>query len=83
MTLVHLEGEVALNSLLKVIKCRCMTNCIMALCFCCKYSLHCLSACKLSHGTSYTNGGTEPINLLDIIDSDKFIDDDDTDFFNE
>ena len=83
MTPVHLEGEVAPNSLLKVIKCSCTTNCTRASCSCRKYGLHCLSACKLCRGTNCTNRGTESIDLLNVMDDDELTDDDDIYFFNE
>jgi len=83
MTPVLLEGDIAPNSLLKVIKCSCTTNCTRASCSCRKYGLHCLSACKPCRGTSCANRGTESSDLLDLMDNNEFIDDDEIYYFNE
>ena len=82
MTPILLEGDIAPNSLLRVIKCSCTTNCTRASCSCRKYGLHCLSACKPCRGTSCANRGTETCDV-DLMDSDKVIDDDEIYFFDE
>jgi len=51
----QIDGEVAPEHILTVVRCKCKGNCASALCSCQKNGLHCVSACSSCHGTECSN----------------------------
>jgi len=52
---IHIVGDVAPENILKVVRCKCKSNCSSALCSCRQHGLHCVSACSTCHGNDCTN----------------------------
>jgi len=52
---IQSTGKVAPDHVLRVVRCKCKSNCQSALCSCRKHGLHCVSACSNCHGTDCTN----------------------------
>jgi hypothetical protein len=69
---VQFEGQVAPDSVLTVVRCKCKGDCSSALCSCKKYGLQCVTACSNCHGTDCSNA--LPHNAHDI-DEDSDVDD--------
>jgi hypothetical protein len=70
---VQIEGQVAPDSVLTVVRCKCKGDCLSALCSCKKHGLQCVTACSNCHGTDCSNA--LPHNAHDI-DEDSDVDDD-------
>jgi cytochrome c553 len=50
-----LDGPVAPDNVLNVVRCKCKDNCSSALCSCRKHGLTCVTACSNCHGAQCTN----------------------------
>ena len=76
---IALDGPVAPDHILNVIRCKCKGNCSSTLCSCRKHGLQCVTACSNCHGTDCTNmqtitpddgGDSEPETLTKEIFND-------------
>jgi hypothetical protein len=82
---IQLDGEIAPDHVLKVVRCRCKSNCSSALCSCRKHGLNCVSACSHCHGNDCSNVTSittdsdddtdEPDMPTSIADDDAFVPD--------
>lgn len=72
LTPVQIEGQVAPDSVLTVVRCKCKGDCSSALCSWKKHGLQCVSSCSNCHGTDCTNA--LPYNAHDT-DEDSDVDD--------
>jgi hypothetical protein len=59
-----IDGPVAPDFVLNVIRCRCKGNCASSLCSCRKNSLHCVTACSFCHGTECENALTASVDCV-------------------
>jgi hypothetical protein len=69
---VQIEGQVAPDSVLTVVRCKCKGDCSSALCSCKKHGLQCVTVCSNCHSTDCSNA--LPHNAHDI-DEDSDVDD--------
>lgn len=76
---VHLQGDVAPDNMLNVVRCSCLTKCTSSLCSCKRHGLECVSACKNCRGFECCNSsvdftdrdnpvGDEPVCLTELPD---------------
>ena len=70
---IQIDGEIAPENVLKVVRCNCRGDCSSALCSCRKHGLHCVSACGKCHGADCSNirVGTDPSVDADTSDSEN------------
>ena len=52
---IQIDGEVAPKDILRVVRCKCKSNCSSGLCSCRKHGIQCVSACDNCHGTDCSN----------------------------
>ena len=66
-----LDGPIAPDHVLNVVRCKCKSNCSSALCSCRKHGLTCVTACSNCHGETCTNIQTNEVAAASTDDSDS------------
>ena len=66
---LQIDGDVAPESVLKVIRCSCTSRCMHSSCSCRKHGLQCVSVCKHCHGTDCANVTVDITDPSGTVDS--------------